>query len=146
MARLVIVAHAPLASSLREVARHAFPDCGATLQALDVEQGDGPDDVERRLRPLLDGGETLILTDVFGATPCNGALRVADGVRGRVVAGVNVPMLWRALCYAGEPLDALVERAVGGGAQGVMQVAAARLQNQVSKPSSDDQVQHHHQQ
>jgi PTS system ascorbate-specific IIA component len=55
-------------------------------------------------------------------------------------------MLWRTLCYASEPLDALVERAVGGGTQGVMQVAAARRQNQAIQPVSDDQVQHQHQQ
>ena len=44
-------------------------------------------------------------------------------MRARVVAGVNVPMLWRALCYADEPLEELVTRAVDGGTQGVMQVA-----------------------
>ena len=146
MAQLLIVAHAPLASSLLEVARHAFPDCAATLRALDVSQQDGPDDVERKVRPLLGSGETLILTDVFGATPCNGALRAAESPRARVVAGVNVPMLWRALCYAGEPLDALVGRAVGGGSQGVMQVAAVRPQNQANQPHCDDQVQHQDQQ
>ena len=58
--------------------------------------------------------EALILTDVFGATPCNVAQRLADGVQVKVVAGVNVPMLWRSLCYADESLDALVARAVAG--------------------------------
>jgi PTS system ascorbate-specific IIA component len=146
MTRLLIVAHAPLASSLQAVARHAFPDCGATIQALDVQEADGPESVERELRALLGPEETLILTDVFGATPCNGALRAADGTRARVVTGVNVPMLWRTLCYAAEPLDALVERAVGGGTQGVMQLATARRQNQTIQPLTDDQVHHHDQQ
>ena len=49
--------------------------------------------------------EALILTDVFGATPCNVAQRLADGVHIKVVTGVNVPMLWRSLCYADESLD-----------------------------------------
>ena len=43
--------------------------------------------------------DVLIFTDVFGATPCNVAQRLADGVQVKVVAGVNVPMLWRTLCY-----------------------------------------------
>lgn len=146
MAQLLIVAHAPLASSLQVVARHAYPDCAALLGVLDVQQEDSPEGVERKLRAMLGAGETLILTDVFGATPCNGALRAADGQRTRVVAGVNVPMLWRALCYAAEPLEKLVDRAVGGGSQGVLQVAIARPQNQAIQPLSDDQVQHHHQQ
>ena len=142
MARLLIVAHAPLASSLRQVAEHAFPDCASRLCAIDVLQGDTPEDVERRLRPLLGPDDNLILTDVFGATPCNGSLRVTDGAHVRVLAVVGR----RHDGYASEPLDALVERAVGGGTQGVMQVAAARRQNQAIQPVSDDQVQHQHQQ
>ena len=54
-----------------------------------------------------------------------------------VVAGVNVPMLWRTLCYGtNEPLDALVARAVAGATQGVMQVTASRPQNQTHKASA----------
>ena len=75
----------------------------------------------------------LIFTDVFGATPCNIAQRLADGVRVKVVTGVNVPMLWRTLCYADESLDAVVARAVAGATQGVMQVATSRPQNQTLK-------------
>jgi PTS system ascorbate-specific IIA component len=149
MASLLIVAHAPLAAALKAVAAHAFPELESTMKALDVGATDAPEQVEARLRALLPAerdAEVLILTDVFGATPCNAALRVADGQRARVVAGVNVPMLWRAMCYRDEPLDSLVARAVGGATQGVMQVATSRPQNQSSKPNTDDQVQYHHQQ
>ena len=59
-----------------------------------------------------------MLVDVFGATPCKAARAVVDGVRQRIVTGVNVPMLWRALCYAAKPLDELVTRAVDGGIAG----------------------------
>jgi len=149
MTTLLIIGHAPLATSLRSVAQHTYPDCASLLQALDVAPTESPEDVEARLRAMLastGGAETLILADVFGATPCNVALRVADGSRARVVAGVNVPMLWRVVCYATEPLDSLVTRAVSGGTQGVMQVAVSRPQNQSVKTGNDDQVQHPHQQ
>lgn len=149
MASLLIVAHAPLAAALKAVAAHAFPELASAMQALDVGASDAPEQVEARLRGMLPAdreAEVLILADVFGATPCNAALRVTDGRRVRVVAGVNVPMLWRAMCYRDEPLDALVARAVDGATQGVMQVATSRPQNQSIKPSSDDQDQHHHQQ
>jgi mannose PTS system EIIA component len=149
MASLLIIAHAPLAASLRSVAQHTFPDCATVLRVLDVEPAESADDVEVRLRVMLGeagGAETLILADVFGATPCNVALRVADGNRARVVAGVNVPMLWRVLCYASEPLESLVARAVTGATQGVMQVAVSRPQNQAVKTGNDDQDPHQHQQ
>lgn len=149
MPGILIMAHAPLASALREVAAHVFPDCVATLGVLDVLPQWDADQTEAALRLHLDGqahAQTLILTDVFGATPCNVAHRLADGVNIRVVAGVNVPMLWRALCYAKEPLDALVARAVAGGTQGVMQMAVQRPQNQTNNPKSHDQEHAHHQQ
>lgn len=123
MAGLFIIAHAPLASSLKAVAQHVFPDCAATLEALDVEPEMTPEDIEARAAALvqrLRDPDLLILTDVFGATPCNVAQKLADGTQVKVVTGVNVPMLWRSLCYAAEPLDALVARAVAGATQGVM--------------------------
>ena len=149
MPGLLIIAHAPLASSLKAVAQHTFPDCGRRLVALDVEPEDTVEVIEGRARALLaqlGSPDALIFTDVFGATPCNVAQRLADGVHVKVIAGVNVPMLWRSLCYADETLDAVVARAVSGATQGVMQVATSRPQNQAYKPGGNDQSKHQHQQ
>jgi PTS system ascorbate-specific IIA component len=152
MPGFLIIAHAPLASSLKAVAGHTFPDCATLLEALDVPPDMPVDEIEARARELLArvrNPEALIFTDVFGATPCNVAQRLAssvDGAQVKVVAGVNVPMLWRSLCYADEPLDMLVTRAVAGATQGVIQVATSRPQNQAFKPGANDQSEHHHQQ
>jgi PTS system ascorbate-specific IIA component len=107
------------------------------------------EEIEARARELLQrvrNPEAIIFTDVFGATPCNVAQRLGDGVQVKVVAGVNVPMLWRSLCYADEPIDAVVARAIAGATQGVMQVATSRPQNQTFKPGGNDQENRHHQQ
>lgn len=149
MPGLLIIAHAPLASSLKAVAQHTFPDCGNRLEALDVLPTETIEEIEVRARALLaqvSNPDALIFTDVFGATPCNVAQRLADGLHVKVVAGVNVPMLWRSLCYADESLDAVVARAVAGATQGVMQVATSRPQNQAFKPGANDQNKHQHQQ
>ena len=148
MPSLLIVAHAPLASSLMAVARHVYPECSRTAAAVDVAPGAALEAVQAQISAALaelGGEEVLMLVDVFGATPCNAALAVADGQRIRVVAGVNVPMLWRTLCYAEMPLDDLVNRALAGAAQGVMHVAVPRRPNQSSPPAHHDQVQHYHQ-
>ena len=142
MPGLLIIAHAPLASSLKAVAEHAYPDCAIQLAALDVLSNIPVEEVEAQARQVLErlaAPELLIFTDVFGATPCNIAQRLADGVHVKVVAGVNVPMVWRSLCYAGDTLDAAVDRAVAGATQGVMQVATSRPQNQTMKPRGHDQ-------
>ncbi len=123
MPNLLVIAHAPLASALRQVAEHTFPDCAPTLAVLDVDIGMCAADVETAARALMDQAdqpEWLVLTDVFGATPSNGAQRLA-GEHVQVLSGVSVPMLWRALCYAGQkPLAELARRAMQGAITGIV--------------------------
>jgi PTS system mannose-specific IIA component len=143
MPGLLILAHAPLASALKAVAEHAVPDCAGQLTALDVLPSMPVEEIESLGRVMVQqiaAPDVLIFTDVFGATPCNVAQRLADGVHVKVVAGVNVPMLWRTLCYPQESLDSLVARALAGATQGVMQVATARPQTQTLKPRGHDEV------
>lgn len=152
MPGLLIIAHAPLASSLKAVAQHTYPDCAQFLEAFDVPADMPVEEIESRAREILSrirNPEALIFTDVFGATPCNVAKLLAsstDPNQVKVIAGVNVPMLWRCMCYATEPLDMLVARALSGATQGVMQVAVSRPQNQTLKPLDNDQNNHAHQQ
>jgi len=152
MPGLFIIAHAPLASALKLAAQHCFPEVAQTLQVLDVQPNLPADEVEAQARVLLaqviaadSRGEALILADVFGATPCNTVQRLADGVHVKVITGANVPMLWRALNYANEPLETLITRAVAGGAQGVMQIATSKPHNQVIQTSHDQDHRHHQQ-
>ena len=143
MTTVLIIAHAPLASALRAVAQHAYPDCAVDVQALDVSRDATAEQVEADARSLIaqqPDSEILVFTDVFGATLLLGSPRV------RVIAGVNVPMLWRTLCYGtNEPLDALVARAVAGATQGVMPVTASPPQNQAVRSSTNDQAGRHDQ-
>lgn len=125
--RLLIIAHEPLAHALRECALHVFPDCAADLQALDVPPDEPPEATllaARALRAQQDNAPLLVLTDLLGATPSNVAQRLVDGVHSRLVAGVNLPMLLRAVTYRAEPLEQLAARALAGGTQGVVPVAA----------------------
>jgi PTS system ascorbate-specific IIA component len=141
MAGLLLIAHAPLATSLKAVVAHVFPN-ETGIEAVDVPPEATPDQVEDAARAaLLATGESevLVLTDVFGATPCNVAMRLADGAHVRVLTGVNVPMLWRAVTYRKNPLSAVADRAVSGAVQGVMQLAASRPQMQTLKSGDHDQ-------
>jgi PTS system ascorbate-specific IIA component len=76
------------------------------------------------------GEGLLVLTDIFGGTPANVAHKLVDSNdNAKLIAGINLPMLYRAVCYRHESLDALVTRALVGGTQGVMQVANTPLQH-----------------
>ena len=144
---IFIIAHTPLASALRQCVLHVFPESALAVVAFDV-QSDVPFEQTlagaARAMAQLPDAQTLILTDVFGATPCNVAQKMVDGPHSRLIAGVNLPMLLRAMTYRGEPLDGLVARAMAGGTQGVMQVANVAPQNQARR--SNDQDYNDHQQ
>ncbi|WP_294000082.1 PTS sugar transporter subunit IIA [Sphaerotilus sp.] len=152
MARLLIIAHAPMASTLKQVAAHTFADAAAHLRVFDVPPDMSPEDIEAHLRTLLpteedSDPEALMLIDVFGATPANVAQRLVDGTRIRAVAGVNVAMLWRTLSSPDHAtVGELFDRAMKGGVQGVLPVASTRPQNQAFTPGGHDQNHHHHQQ
>ena len=151
MNAILLIAHAPLANALRQCALHVFPDCGSTVMAIDVQPNLSPDETLATARIALEQltqpphvKGVLVLTDIFGATPSNVAQRLVDGVRSRLITGVNLPMLLRSVSYRHEPLDTLVSRAVVGGTQGVMQVAITAPQNQ--RRRNHDQEEHDHQQ
>ena len=144
-ASIFIIAHTPLASALRQCVLHVFPDDAQAVAAFDV-YSDMPFEqtlagAVRTMAQLTDA-HTLVLTDVFGATPCNVAQKMVDGVKSRLIAGVNLPMLLRAVTYRREPLDGLVARAMAGGTQGVMQVATVAPQNQARKKNDQDHGDH----
>ena len=70
--RILIIAHAPLASALRDCAMHVYAECAATVLALDVQPQAEPEDTLREAQALLAGHADeglLVLTDIFGATP-----------------------------------------------------------------------------
>ncbi|GAB3191689.1 PTS sugar transporter subunit IIA [Hydrogenophaga aquatica] len=145
---ILVIAHAPLASALRQCVLHVFPDAAASVAALDVPAQQPPEEtLEQARRQLAQLGtpHTLVLADIFGATPCNVASKLIDGIHSRLVTGVNLPMLLRAVSYRHESLEALVSRAMLGGTQGVIPVSVTAPQNQ-QRRSTHDQNHRDHQQ
>ena len=145
--RIFIIAHAPFASALRQCVLHVFPDDVSAVVAYDVQPDASPEDTLAGAAQVLDrvdSAPTLALTDLFGATPCNVAQKLVVGRRSTLIAGVNLPMLLRAVSYRRESLEVMAARAIAGGAQGVMQVASSVPQNQVKE--TNDQIEHNHHQ
>ena len=148
MVGILLIAHAPLAAALAAAAAHVYacaPErAGAQLRVFDVQpDSDTPANVAhaRALARELDTGSgVLVLTDTFGASPGNVAMQLAEPGRVAVIAGVNLPMLLRALCYRDGTLAEATEKALAGGTQGVMQVASTSVQHQGLRPTQGDDL------
>jgi PTS system ascorbate-specific IIA component len=127
MVGILIVAHGAFGEALIHCASHVLGRRPLRLRQVGVTVHDDPDAIlvqaQELARQLDEGDGVLILTDMLGATPSNIAARLAVPGKVEVVAGVNLPMLVRALTYRAQPLAAVVEKAMSGGREGVLHLA-----------------------
>jgi mannose PTS system EIIA component len=121
---IMIVAHGSLGESLIHCASHVMGGRPPQLRQLGVGVHDDPAALLPRAREIvgaLDQGEgVLVLSDIYGATPCNLASHLLDPGRIEGLSGVNLPMLVRAIAYRNEPMEVLLEKAISGGVGGVV--------------------------
>lgn len=126
MIGLLIVAHGTLGESLIHCASHVMGKRPLYLRQLGVTIHDEPDAILPQGRDLvrfLDQGDgVLILTDIFGATPSNIACKLLEPGRVQGVSGVNLPMLIKALSYREQPMETLIEKALGGASEGIVRM------------------------
>lgn len=122
---LLIITHQPFGADLLRVATEILGGLPQGVEAMEVVN-DVPCEVLtaealKRLERLDAGDGVLILTDIYGSTPANIAVALlTTRDRLRVIAGLNLPMLLRALTYASLALDAVAEKALQGGRDGVL--------------------------
>jgi PTS system ascorbate-specific IIA component len=121
---VLIVAHDQLGRVLLDTAIGTIGHSPLAVEVLPVSRDMDPDLLLAQARELLQkidsGAGVLVLTDMYGSTPGNIACRLQEGNQVQVVAGVNLPMLFRVLNYPNLDLDGLTEKAVSGGSAGVL--------------------------
>ncbi len=122
---LLMITHQPFGADLLRVATEILGGLPQGVEAMEVVN-DVPCEVStaealKRLERLDAGDGVLILTDIYGSTPANIAVALlTTRDRLRVIAGLNLPMLLRALTYTSLALDAVAEKALQGGRDGVL--------------------------
>ena len=119
MVGILLICHNGLGDSLADGVRHVLGSMPANLKSLPVLADDDPQRKEEEARALvaqLDTGDgVLLLSDLYGATPCNIARRLRQPGRVEGLPGVSLPMLLRAVCYSGKPLHEVMQKAVESG-------------------------------
>jgi mannose PTS system EIIA component len=126
MIGILLVSHGAFGESLIHCASHVLGKRPLYVRQLGVTVHDDPEEIlpvaEDLIRFLDQGQGVLVMTDIYGATPSNIAAKILRPGRVEGIAGVNLPMLIRALTYRDEPLEAVVAKALSGGSEGVMRM------------------------
>jgi len=126
MIGIFLITHGTLGESLIQCASHVLNRRPEQIVQLGVSAQDDPLDLMPAAVEMLkwvDSGDgVVVLTDVFGATPANMAVKLLQPGRVAGIAGVNVPMLLRMLTYRDRDLETLIRRGISGGCEGVLQL------------------------
>jgi PTS system ascorbate-specific IIA component len=126
MIALLIVAHGNLGDSLIQCATYVLGRRPEALENLDLSSCREPAEMLAQAQARLDevdrGDGVLILTDVYGATPCNTVCKLLNTRQVEAIAGVNLPMLLKSLTYRDQGMAVLLEKAVAGGQAGIFNI------------------------
>lgn len=126
MIGILIISHDELGQSLIRCATHIFGEEPPLLANQTVSIHDEPDAIVTQAKKLVEeldqGDGVLVMTDICGATPCNIANQLIQPGRVECLTGINLPMLVRTLNYQHESLSVVMEKALAGGKDGIMQI------------------------
>ena len=99
MVGLVIASHGRLADELVSTAEQIVGKLEA-VSTCSIQPGAAPDDIREKMKAAVrsvDSGDgVIIMTDLFGGTPCKESLSMCRQRRIEVLSGVNLPMLLKA--------------------------------------------------
>ncbi len=126
MIGILIISHGTLGESLIHCASHMLNKRPSRLRQLGVTAQDDPAQLVPQARTLIkeldEGDGVMVFTDMYGGSPSNIAAKLVIPGKVEAIAGVNLPMLVRALTYRDKSLSEMMTKAISGGCEGVMRV------------------------
>jgi PTS system mannose-specific IIA component len=116
---LLIVTHNTIGADLLTTAEDILGKLPIAVAVVDIKSNSNYEEkiaeVENNIAKLDQGEGVLVLTDIFGATPSNIAVKAAKASNTKVIAGINLPMLLRILNYSSLPLEKIIDKAINAG-------------------------------
>ena len=121
---ILLITHPGVATILLNTARNMLGQCFLQTAILEVPLDVPIDSITQQAGAIISkidqGDGVLMLTDIFGSTPCNIAQSLHGKHQVRLVAGINLPMLVRVLNYVDLNLNELARKAATGGRDGII--------------------------
>jgi mannose/fructose/sorbose-specific phosphotransferase system IIA component len=98
---IIVISHGALASSLLETLKLVM-GAAERVEAFGLSPEESVESLEARVEESVgrldpEGAGTLVLVDMLGGTPFNVSMRLAARRNLRVVTGVSLPMIFKAL-------------------------------------------------
>jgi PTS system ascorbate-specific IIA component len=127
---ILIITHGNVGKELLATTRSMLGDLPLKCEAMPVSNTCKPDqlvcEARRICNKINDGDGVLILTDIFGSTPSNICNKLKSDCQAEthVIAGLNLPMLVRALNYPELTLAEIADKAFSGAQDGIIDCQA----------------------
>lgn len=129
MIGVLLISHGSFGESLIQNVCHVLGHRPPLLAQVGVAPQDCPEKLYAKAAHALaevDSGQgVLVMSDMLGATPSNLAAQLLRPGHIEGLAGLNLPMLLRALTYRDESLGVMMNKASSGGRDGVVKIPAA---------------------
>jgi len=126
MIGIFLITHGACGESFLQNAIHVLNYRPPQMVAFGLVAQDDPLEllpVARSMLASVDSGDgVLILTDIYGASPANLAMKLLQPGRVEGLAGLNLPMLLRALRYREKGMAQLIKSSLSGAGEGMLQM------------------------
>tara|TARA_B100000795_G_scaffold238488_1_gene199655 strand:- start:1699 stop:2079 length:381 start_codon:yes stop_codon:yes gene_type:complete len=112
MIGILLVTHGEIGKSLINCVAHILDSAPASVDCLSINSNNDLDNyssiISKKILNLNTGNGVLIMTDIYGATPCNLLKKFTKENEVAVITGVNLPMLVKAISERKDNLRSLV--------------------------------------
>ena len=101
MIGILLVTHGEIGKSLIDCAAHILDKYPVSVESVAINSKNDlnyySNIIAQKIQELESGNGVLIMTDIYGATPCNLLNKFIVKEKVEVVAGINLPMLIKAI-------------------------------------------------
>lgn len=134
MYEIIVATHGKLSEGFRDTIDMVMGERKG-VYFIEFSQNDEVDNLREKfintINSIKNENEILILTDLFGGTPCNTAIKISleSELKIRILSGINLPMLIEAVLNQDNILDEVIEAILSSSKQGIINID---LNSQVS--------------
>ena len=116
MIGILLVTHGKIGESLIDCAAHILDNYPISVESLSINSNNDlhkySDIIAKKIKNLESGHGVLIMTDIYGATPCNLLNKFIEEDKVEVITGINLPMLIKAISDRKDNINTLINDSI----------------------------------